>query len=197
MSPVPYENPRRQADRNIACCRRDSRSEARSNPSSISTKGNYSSTNWLILVDTNACTVAVYNGSRGSCAPLNEWICSPGAPWTPTVTGEFTVTGKGYSFGSGYMCYYYTQFYGDYLFHSVLYNQGTLTFRTFGSIALSRMCTHSNPGCQMDLRQHPLWNQSRYVLRADRPPQSIQTNQRRPRSHFGTRPPYLQPKRTD
>ena len=92
-------------------------------------QGYYSSTNWLILVDTNACTVAVYNGSRGSWAPVNEWICSPGTPWTPTVTGEFTVTGKGYSFGSGYTCYYYTQFYGDYLFHSVLYNQGTFNIQ--------------------------------------------------------------------
>jgi lipoprotein-anchoring transpeptidase ErfK/SrfK len=35
------------------------------------------------------------------------------------------VTGKGYSFGGddrGYTCYYYTQFYGDYLFHTRLYS---------------------------------------------------------------------------
>lgn len=92
-------------------------------------QGYYSSTNWLVRVDTNTCTVTVYNGSRGSWVLVNELICSLGAPWTPTVTGEFTVTGKGYSFGSGYTCYYYTQFYGDYLFHSVLYNQGTFNIQ--------------------------------------------------------------------
>lgn len=113
MPPVRYKNPHRQADRNIVCCRRDSRSEAQSNPSFVRAQEYYRSTNWLNIVDTNACTVAVYNGTRGIWVPVNEWICSPGLPWTPTVTGEFTVTGKGYSFGSGYTCYYYTQFYGD------------------------------------------------------------------------------------
>ena len=36
----------------------------------------------------------------------------------------FKVGAKGYSFGQnhGYICYYYTQFLGNYLFHSILYN---------------------------------------------------------------------------
>lgn len=42
-----------------------------------------------------------------------------------TVKGEFTVGSKGYVFGHGYSYYYWTQFYGDYLFHSVKYNEGT------------------------------------------------------------------------
>lgn len=37
------------------------------------------------------------------------------------MIGEYQVYGKGYSFGHGYTCYYYTQFYGDYLFHSSPY----------------------------------------------------------------------------
>ena len=85
----------------------------------------YSDTNWLVLVDTSGCRTAIYQGHHGAWKPIYEWICSPGAPSTPTVTGEFTVYGKGYSFGNGYTCYYYTQFYDDYLFHSVLYYQNT------------------------------------------------------------------------
>lgn len=34
---------------------------------------------------------------------------------------------KGYVFGSGYSCYYFTQYSGNYLFHSILYNQDTFT----------------------------------------------------------------------
>ena len=86
----------------------------------------YSSrTNWLLLINNAACRVGVYQGSRGNWRQVAYWLCSPGKPSTPTVRGEYTVTGRGYSFGHGYTCYYYTQFYGNYLFHSVLYDQGT------------------------------------------------------------------------
>ena len=84
-----------------------------------------SSTNYLILVDTQNCRVGIYTGQHGAWSPAQEFICSPGAPSTPTVKGQFTVQDKGYVFGHGYSCYYYTQFYNDYLFHSVLYNEGT------------------------------------------------------------------------
>lgn len=84
---------------------------------------NYSSpTSYLLAIDTRGCSVGVYSGSRGHWEEIAHWSCSPGAPGTPTVTGVFSVTGKGYSFDSfGSRCFYYTQFYGDYLFHSTLY----------------------------------------------------------------------------
>ena len=84
-----------------------------------------SSTSWLIMVDTKGCRVGIYQGRYNAWKPIKEWSCCSGAPSTPTVLGQFTVTGKGYSFGNGYTCYYYTQFYGDYLFHSILYRPGT------------------------------------------------------------------------
>lgn len=84
-----------------------------------------SSTGWLLAVDTQACRVGVYRGSSGNWQNVYFWICTPGAWSTPTVKGAFTVGSRGYSFGSGYTCYYWTQFCGNYLFHSVLYNQGT------------------------------------------------------------------------
>ncbi|WP_417138635.1 L,D-transpeptidase family protein [Paratractidigestivibacter faecalis] len=101
----------------------------------------YSSTNWLMLTDTSGCRTAIYYGRHGAWRPVKEWICSPGAPATPTVTGEFTVTGKGYSFGNGFTCYYYTQFYGNYLYHSVLYYQNS--FRVMDG----RLGMHLSHGC--------------------------------------------------
>ena len=88
-------------------------------------QGISSSTKWLLMVDTTGCRVGVFSGKKGDWTCKYYWQCSPGKPSTPTVLGSYTVKGKGYSFGSGYTCYYYTQFYGDYLFHSILYNQGT------------------------------------------------------------------------
>ena len=86
-----------------------------------------SRTNWLIAVDTNRCLVTVYNGSRGNWNPVRRFACSPGKPSTPSRKGVFTVGIKGYVFGSGYSCYYYTQYSGDYLFHSILYDPGTFS----------------------------------------------------------------------
>ena len=55
---------------------------------------------------------------------MNYWDCADGAPATPTVKGSFTVGIRGYYFDSANArCFYYTQFYGNYLFHSTLYYQ--------------------------------------------------------------------------
>lgn len=85
----------------------------------------YSPTGWLIAVDTNKCLVSVYNGSQGDWHAVNRFECAPGKASTPSRKGVFSVGIKGYVFGSGYSCYYYTQYSGDYLFHSILYDPGT------------------------------------------------------------------------
>lgn len=108
----------------------------------LSRANRYSSnTNWVIMVDRQTCRVGVFRGQRGSWSYIQYWTCSTGAPSTPTPTGEYTVTGKGYSFGHGYTCYYYTQFYGDYLFHSIPYYQGTFNPMD------GRMGMHISQGC--------------------------------------------------
>lgn len=107
---------------------------------------NYSSpTSYLLAIDTGSCYVGVYSGSRGHWEEVARWSCSPGAASTPTVTGIFSVTGKGYSFDSfGSRCFYYTQFYGDYLFHSTLFypNGGTMDDRL--GLHLSHGCVRLN-----------------------------------------------------
>ena len=89
------------------------------------TSGETSSTNYLILVDLTNHWLTIFKKDSGSWKPYKDWQISCGSPSNPTVTGHFTVGSKGYSFGDGYTCYYWTQFYEDYLFHSIKYYQGT------------------------------------------------------------------------
>ena len=93
---------------------------------SIRAQSYSSSTSYLILVDRDACKVGIFTGRQGAWNFLYFWDCAPGTAATPTVSGVFTVQSKGYYFDSGSSrCYWYTQFYGNYLFHSVLYSKYT------------------------------------------------------------------------
>lgn len=103
--------------------------------------GLWSRTNWLLAVDTNACTVGVFRGSQGNWSLDRSFLCSVGAWNSPTKKGDFTVGIKGYAFGHGYTCYYFTQFSGDYLFHSVKYYPGTF------NIMDGRLGEHISAGC--------------------------------------------------
>lgn len=101
-----------------------------------------SSTPYIILVDRSTHKVGIFQGWRGAWNNMAFWDCSDGAPSTPTVEGTFKVGAKGYYFDSGNArCYWYTQFYHDYLFHSVLYNKysGALADGRLG-MALSHGC---------------------------------------------------------
>lgn len=88
-----------------------------------------SATNYFIAVDIKNHRTMIFKRSGGTWKLSKNWVCSTGAPGSPTPTGNWTVGIKGYSFGEGYTCYYYTQFWGDYLFHSVKYYQGTRTIK--------------------------------------------------------------------
>lgn len=101
-----------------------------------------SNTKWLILVDTKANKVGIYYGSKNNWTEKKYWSCTSGAASTPTVKGSFTVQSKGLAFGSGYTCWYYTQFYGNYLFHSILYNPGSKT-----SVQDGRLGINASHGC--------------------------------------------------
>lgn len=102
-----------------------------------------SSTDWLILVDTSLNRTVVFkDGGYGSWV-VNKYLkCTTGASSTPTVKGQFTVGSRGLSFGSGYTCWYWTQFKGNYLFHSVLYNPGSKT-----SLKDGRLGINASHGC--------------------------------------------------
>ncbi|WP_194948412.1 L,D-transpeptidase family protein [Actinomyces trachealis] len=89
----------------------------------------YSPTNYLIVVDTSAPHCMSFYWRNGAWQPHHDWPCSVGASSTPTVRGTFSIGSRGRSFGSGYTAYWWTQFHGDYLFHSIIYNQGTYTVK--------------------------------------------------------------------
>ncbi len=100
-----------------------------------------SSTSYLILVDRDNHKVGIFSGSQGAWSYVYKWDCTNGKASTPTVAGVFTVQNKGYYFDSGSSrCYWWTQFYGNYLFHSVLYTKsGQLQDGRLG-MALSHGC---------------------------------------------------------
>ncbi|MCH3971797.1 MAG: L,D-transpeptidase [Oscillospiraceae bacterium] len=83
-----------------------------------------SPTSYLFLVDTSNHHVCAYSGSRYNWKLIRSFACTNGAPATPTIKGTFHTQSRGYYFDSGVArCFYYTQIYGGYMFHSVLYSQ--------------------------------------------------------------------------
>lgn len=101
-----------------------------------------SATPYIILVNRSTHKVGIFQGWQGNWNNIAFWDCSDGAPSTPTVEGVFRVGSRGHYFDSGSSrCYWYTQFYGNYLFHSVLYSKynGSLVDGRLG-MALSHGC---------------------------------------------------------
>lgn len=81
-----------------------------------------SDTNYYINVDLPNQRVNIFTKSDGKWILDRSFICSTGKASTPTVKGDFTIKDKGPMFraGSNTICNYYTRFYGNYLFHTVL-----------------------------------------------------------------------------
>ena len=103
-------------------------------------------------MDRAACRTTIFAGSAGAWNLLYNWQCAPGKPSTPTVGGQFTVGSKGYYFDSGNArCYWYTQFCGDYLFHSVLYSKYN------GSLMDGRVGMQLSHGCVRLPIQNAKW----------------------------------------
>lgn len=101
-----------------------------------------SSTSYYIYVNRDRHVVCILTGSNHSWTIQKIFTCTVGKPSTPTITGKFTVKAKGSYFvtENGLICRYYTQIYGDYLFHSILYYPD-------GSIADSRLGMDLSHGC--------------------------------------------------
>lgn len=105
-------------------------------------QGQTSNTKWLILVDTHKNRVEILKGEKGAWQVHKYYKCTTGAPGSGTVRGKFTIQDRGYVFGSGFSCWYWTQFYGNYLFHSILYNPGSMS-----SVQDGRLGINASHGC--------------------------------------------------
>ncbi|MCD8105787.1 MAG: L,D-transpeptidase family protein, partial [Lachnospiraceae bacterium] len=101
-----------------------------------------SSTKWMILVNSSTNRVGIFYGSYGNWTLKYYWVCATGKASTPTVKGSYTIGSRGLSFGTTYTCWYYTQFYGNYLFHSILYQPGSMT-----QVQESGLGTNASHGC--------------------------------------------------
>lgn len=119
-------------------------------------QGYSSPTGWLVLVDTSRHRVGIFRGSRNNWQQVQFWQCTNGQiDGHETPKGVYSIGSKGYSFGEshGYSCYYWTQFYGEYLFHSIKYNAGTLVVQD------GTMGAYGSAGCVRLLIQNAKWLQ--------------------------------------
>ena len=88
-----------------------------------------SDTDYLILVNRSAFTVAVYKGSKYHWTRIKTFTCTVGKEGTSTVTGTYKMgssDGKAFKMryfdtDSGLRCWYASRIVHGYLFHSVLY----------------------------------------------------------------------------
>lgn len=82
-------------------------------------------TDYLLITSRQNRMTYIFKKSNDSYKLLESLQCTVGASSTPTITGEFRVGIKGLSFGQedGFQAKYYTQISGNYLYHSVIYNQ--------------------------------------------------------------------------
>ncbi|MVX63534.1 murein L,D-transpeptidase [Clostridium chromiireducens] len=111
-----------------------------------------SATNYLIWVNLNSFKVNIYKGSKNNWNLVHSYVCTIGKPATPTPKGNYTVGVKGLYFGvnKGYKCWYYTQFKGNYLFHSIIYNLD-------GSVRDGRLGMKLSDGCIRLAKENAKW----------------------------------------
>jgi lipoprotein-anchoring transpeptidase ErfK/SrfK len=83
-----------------------------------------SKTNYFIWIDLANQRVNIFTGKNNNWKLERSMVCSSGKAYTPTIKGNYTVGIKGAYFiaDGGARCKYYTQIKGNYLFHSVLYD---------------------------------------------------------------------------
>lgn len=82
-----------------------------------------SSTQFLIWVSLSEQTVSIFTGQKDDWKLIKSFSASTGKAGYETPKGTFTITGRGeWFYNSTYTvgALYWTQFYGNYLFHSIL-----------------------------------------------------------------------------
>ena len=90
----------------------------------INSENIYSKTDYFIWVDSVNFKVNIFSGTENNWKQIKAMTCSMGASFTPTAKGHFEIGGRGPMFrvNDSIICKYFTQFSGNFLFHSVLLN---------------------------------------------------------------------------
>ena len=118
----------------------------------INKKNISSNTSYLIWVDLIHFKVNIFSGYNNKWKLVKSYLCTIGKPSTPTPKGTFTVGIKGLYFGveKGYKAWYYTQFKGNYLFHSIIYNLD-------GNVRDGRLGMKLSDGCIRLAKENAKW----------------------------------------
>jgi glucan-binding YG repeat protein len=127
----------------------DSNGTATSASSSVVEQAQYysSGTSNLLLLDRSSSKLYVFNGSTNNWSLSSSWDCAAGTSSTPTPSGTYTVQDRGYYFDSGSArCFWWTQFYGSYCFHSTLYYQNSTSVSSATSMN-SSLGSNISHGC--------------------------------------------------
>ncbi|MBE6089050.1 MAG: L,D-transpeptidase [Clostridium beijerinckii] len=132
--------------------RGDTSSDRISSADYVNSKNYASETNYLIWVDAGSFKVNIFKGSTNKWNLINSYLCTLGKASTPTPKGTYKVGIKGLYFGvnKGYKCWYYTQFKGNYLFHSIIYNLD-------GSVRDGRLGMKLSDGCIRLAKENAKW----------------------------------------
>ncbi len=110
-------------------------------------KNNISSrTNWLVYVDKSDFRVRVYKGSKNRWVQVKSYPCAIGAPWTPTITGEYEYFSKESIWPyNGYFVGPIMRFYNGYALHSTLRNYGGGEYDGRVEVMISHGCIRLHP----------------------------------------------------
>ncbi|WP_312653792.1 SH3 domain-containing protein [Proteiniclasticum sp.] len=110
----------------------------------VNGKGLTSATGYLIWINTKTIHTYVFTGKAGSWRMVKDMLSTVGKESTPTIKGSFTLLAKGSYFTvdghDDWICRYYSQFYKDYLIHSVVYNKS-------GQLIDGRLGMRLSKGC--------------------------------------------------
>ncbi len=118
-------------------------------------QGYSSRTKNLIVLKVSEHKVRIYKGKKNKWKRIRTYRCTTGAPSTPTIRGNFTVGIKGAYFNTGtnQRCWYYTQFCGNYLFHSVIYDRSSSPVH----VVDGRLGINASHGCVRLALNHAKW----------------------------------------
>ncbi|QVK18589.1 peptidoglycan-binding protein [Mycoplasmatota bacterium] len=109
----------------------------------INSRDFYSQTDYLIYSNLEKHLVSIFKGSNKSWELIKTYLATIGKPSTPTIKGIFTIKAKGPGYGgikNGFKVKWYTQFYRNYLFHSILFNLNGTVFDDRLGMDLSDGC---------------------------------------------------------
>ncbi|MCT4593429.1 MAG: L,D-transpeptidase family protein [Anaeromicrobium sp.] len=84
-----------------------------------------SKTNYYIWINTKANVVYVFEGENKNWNLTKTMVCTDGKASTPTIKGNFTITGRALwltSYNGKVRAKYKVKFFGHYYFHSVLFD---------------------------------------------------------------------------